>query len=154
MIRGWRIVKSKHKDDAFSGEGARLYGGRWNSPGTAVVYAAESESLAVLELLVHLDATEMLGSYSVIPVEFAEELVQTVDPSELPEDWRRYPSPVENKALGDVWVSTQESLVLALPSAVVDSERIFLINPEHRDFSQLVIGQARPFALDERLRSQ
>ena len=55
MIRAWRIVKTRYSADAFSGEGARLYGGRWNSPGVAMVYTAGSKSLATLEVLVHLD---------------------------------------------------------------------------------------------------
>ena len=55
-VVAWRIFKPKHEATAFTGEGARLYGGRWNSKGTSMVYAASSQSLAALELLVHLDA--------------------------------------------------------------------------------------------------
>lgn len=151
MIRAWRIVKAKYQKDAFSGEGAQRYGGRWNSPGTAVVYVAESRALAALELLVHLNASQLLESYVMIPVDFADELVRTVDPAALPENWREYPSPPGNKAVGDAWAARQESVMLALPSAVVEGERIFLINPNHPRFSQLAVGEAESFTFDERL---
>ena len=151
MIRAWRIVKSRHLADAFSGEGARQYGGRWNSPGTAVVYTAESRALAALELLVHLHTSQILASYSIIPVDFAEQLVRTVEQADLPRTWRAYPSPVENKAIGDAWVAEQRSAVLAVPSAVVDGDRIFLTNPAHPDFRRVTIGQAEPFVFDERV---
>ncbi len=151
MLRAWRIVKSRHLADAFTGEGARLYGGRWNSPGTAVVYAAESRALAALELLVHLHASQILASYSIIPVDFAEQLVRTVDTADLPRNWRAYPSPAENRAIGDAWVAERRSVVLAVPSAVVEGDRIFLLNPAHPDFAQVTIGDAEPFAFDERV---
>ena len=63
MVSAWRITKRKHARSAFTGEGARLYGGRWNSPGTAIIYTAESQSLAVLEILVHLDSPELLKKW-------------------------------------------------------------------------------------------
>jgi RES domain-containing protein len=64
IVSAWRITKRKHAKTAFTGEGARLYGGQWNSPGTRVVYAAQSQSLAVLEMLVHLDSAEILKHYN------------------------------------------------------------------------------------------
>lgn len=151
MIRAWRIVRTKHLQNAFDGEGARLYGGRWNNVGTAIVYAAESRALAALELLVHLNASEILRAYSIIPVDIPERLVRTIDSADLADNWRAYPSPPANKALGDAWCSRQDSAVLAVPSAVVEGDSIFLVNPAHPDFGQLKIGEAAPFTFDERV---
>ncbi len=61
MVVAWRIVKRKHAKKAFTGEGARQFGGRWNSPGVAIVYTAESQSLAALEILVHLRELGVAG---------------------------------------------------------------------------------------------
>jgi RES domain-containing protein len=79
MPTAWRILKTSRTTAAFDCEGARVFGGRWNSPGTAMVYAAESIALAALELLVHLQASHLLASYSVISATFDEGLVEQVD---------------------------------------------------------------------------
>src|SRR5580698_84984 len=116
MPRAWRITKQKYAEGAFDGEGARLYGCRWSSPGTRVVYAAESLSLAVLEVLVHLQHTPTLSAYCVFTLDFPDECVIT--PSSFAKNWRIYPTSVENQQLGDGWVATGTSLVLRVPSAV------------------------------------
>ncbi len=63
MVTAWRIVKSRVSTAAFDGEGARLFGGRWNSPGVPAVYASESRALALLEVLVGLGDTTQLDAY-------------------------------------------------------------------------------------------
>jgi RES domain-containing protein len=151
MLTSWRIVKTSKVTNAFNGEGARLYGGRWNSPGTAVVYTAQSVSLAALELLVHLQTSELLLAYSSIPASFDQALVRTVDPTTLPTGWNRYPAPVELQELGDRWAANQESVVLHVPSAVVPAESNFLINPRHSDFKMIAIGASTRFEFDPRL---
>jgi RES domain-containing protein len=94
-MKAWRITKQRHARTAFSGEGARLYGGRWNSAGVPVAYVAESQSLAVLQLLVHLDAPALLEKYVFLEVDFDASLVIDLDHSSLPKKWQsdRYPKP-------------------------------------------------------------
>ena len=87
-LSAWRIVKRKYASSAFSGEGARLFGGRWNNPGVAMVYTAQSQSLAALELLVHLDSSDLLATYVVFEVRIDESLIARVDSAELPRHWR------------------------------------------------------------------
>jgi RES domain-containing protein len=147
----WRITKRKHLKTAFSGSGARKYGGRWNSPGTAIVYTAQTQSLAVLEMLVHLGGPELLQRYVLIGVEIEERLVREVEISELPRNWRANPAPVGLRRFGDDWVAGSASAVLRVPSALVPEENNFLINPAHADFRKLVVGDAIGFAFDERL---
>ena len=150
-MRAWRIVKTRLKADAFSGEGARLYGGRWNSSGTAMVYTAGSISLATLELLVHLDTASILPSFSICPVDFDDSFMEVINPAHLPSDWRQSPAPTSLKNIGDNWISRGSSVVLRVPSAVVEDENNYLINPAHKDFKKLVIGRMKPFRLDSRL---
>ena len=147
MIRVWRIVKTRFSADAFSGEGARLYGGRWNSPGAAMVYTAGSTSLATLELLVHLN-TSVFPPFSICPVDFDDPLVEILDPSTLPLNWRESPPPTSIQTIGDDWIARGSSVVLRVPSAVIETENNYLINPAHRDFKKLVIGNMEVFKLD------
>lgn len=151
MIRAWRLVKSRYASTAFDGEGARLHGGRWNSPGIVVAYASDSRALAVLEVLVHLQRSDILGSYSLASLHFAEELMGEMETSTLPAGWRRFPPSPEAQALGDRWVTEQRSAVLRVPSAIVPAEHNFLVNPAHREFAQVVVEPPEPFELDVRL---
>ena len=153
-LTAWRIVKRKFRATAFTGEGARRYGGRWNSKGVAVVYVAESQSLAALEMLVHLDSGELLKYYVAIPVTFDSRLVLDVDLSTLPRNWRTYPAPTTLRTIGDHWVSSGKSVALRVPSVLVPSESNFLLNPNHPDYTKLRIGKLLPFRFDPRLSSR
>lgn len=151
MIAAWRLVKTRYVAGAFDGEGAREFGGRWNSPGVAVVYLAESLALAALEVLVHLHDASPLSAYAAIPVHFDARLVTSLRVADLPHDWRASPPPASLRVLGDAWLQARTSAVLAVPSAVVETERIFLLNPAHPAFHRIRIGRPQPFAMDERL---
>ncbi len=150
-VRTWRIVKRKYAKTAFLGEGARIFGGRWNSPGFPVVYTAESQSLATLEILVHLESFDLLRRYVVAKVEIDESLISELDSSRLPRGWRADPSPAKNRAIGDNWLKSGASAVLQAPSAIIPAERTFLLNPRHRDFSRLRFGTFSAFRFDSRL---
>jgi RES domain-containing protein len=154
LITAWRLVKSRHARAAFDGEGARLYGGRWNSQGSRVAYASDSVALAALEVLAHLQSTAVLQAYSLATIRFPESTVETVDPASLPAEWRRFPSPPENQAIGDRWVAEGRSLVLRVPSAIVPSASNYLINPAHPRFVAAVIEVPQRFAFDPRLLKQ
>ncbi len=150
-VHAWRIVKARHAASAFSGEGARVAGGRWNSPGVPVVYVAGSASLAMLEMLVHLQAEELLSSYVLFEVTFDDSLVTPVDPASLPRTWRTSPPPLTVQRIGDAWVQDAGSAVLRVPSVVVPSEHNYLLNPSHPDFGRIVIGPRHRLVWDHRL---
>lgn len=152
MLTAWRIVKKRYAAGAFDGEGARLFGGRWNSPGVSAVYVASSRSLAALEMAVHLDPSALLLSFVLIPCEFEERLVTAVDRSALPARWRRVPSPPELAAIGDAWVKQARSAVLAVPSAIIEEESNYLLNPAHPEFSQIRTGVSDTFIEPETAR--
>jgi RES domain-containing protein len=148
---GWRLVPALHAASAFDGEGARLYGGRWNSKGAPLVYASEHQSLAVLELRVHIDTTSMRRPYKLIGFTFDDLLLGTLPFDKLPADWRREPPPPSLQRLGDQWVAYAASPILAVPSAIVPAESNLLLNPKHPDFSKLGISTPIDFSFDLRL---
>lgn len=151
-LTAWRIVKARQAARAFDGEGARRFGGRWNSKGTPMVYTAGSQALAVLELLVHLQDSDLLKHYRLIPVTFDDVMVRIQDSRALPGNWKRRPTPASVRAIGDAWAAAGDSVVLQVPSAVVPVENNYLLNPLHRDFSKLLIGSPQPYRFDPRLR--
>jgi len=151
MITAWRLVKTRYASAAFDGEGARLYGGRWNSPGTAAAYAAATVSLAVLEVLVHLEATTVLPSYSLTSITFDEALVEILPMAALPPHWWISPPTNDVQAIGDQWIHEGRSAVLRVPSAVIPSESIYIFNVAHPGFAYVLRGAPTPYAFDRRL---
>ncbi len=149
MPSGWRIDKPGR--DAFSGEGARLYGGRWNSPGLAVVYLSEHQSLAALEIMVHQQPLTPRGQYLAYFVTWDETQMERVPLKNLPANWRASPPEPANMSLGDEWVKSRRSLILAVPSAIVPAEVNFLLNPAHPDFRRLRTQKPVEFNFDPRL---
>lgn len=148
----WRLIKSRFAGSAFDGEGARLYGSRWTSKGVAVAFAADSPALAVLEVLVHLQNTEALASFSLVSADVPEELIESLALRDLPANWRDSPPPLEAQAVGDSWARSMRSAVLRVPSVVLEQGHIYLLNPAHSDFRRIKIKQPIPFRFDERLR--
>ena len=150
MMRAWRIVREGLGSTAFDGEGARLFGGRWNSRGTRMIYTSATLSLAALETLVHLNPP-VAFKYVAIPIDFDEALVATVDAMDLPPDWNEEPPPPSAAEIGDRWVKESRSAVLELPGVIIPAEFNCLINPAHSDFKRIHIGQPLPFSFDPRL---
>jgi RES domain-containing protein len=152
MIRaGWRIVPENCAATAFDGEGARLYGGRWNSPGVSMVYASEHQSLAALEVRVHIDRTSMRLLYKCFVFRFDEKLMELLPAAALPKDAMQEPPPPSLQLLGDNWVKSGASVILAVPSVIIPKELNYLINPRHPDFAKLKIDKPTNFAFDQRL---
>jgi len=149
-VRVWRLCSKSHQ--AFDGVGARRYGGRWNHPGTSVVYASGSLSLAALEYFVHVDpdiAPEHLTAISAdIPDSIA---IESIEIANLPSNWRRYPAPEALQGIGTAWVKRVSALVLSVPSALIPDERNYLINPARRDFRRIRVNKPVPFHFDPRM---
>ena len=150
-LQGVRIVKAKHAGGAFSGEGAKRFGGRWNRPGTAMVYTAGSAALAILEMLVQLHAHELMNRYVLFEVTFDDSLVTALDPATLPRNWRRSPPPASVQHIGEAWVAGASSAVLRVPSTIVPAEWNYLLNPAHGDFGAIKIGPRQAVRFDPRL---
>ena len=151
-VVAWRIVKAKHASTAFSGEGARLYEGRWNSVGVRMVYCSEHLSLAALEILVQTRPLTLRDKFRAFRAVWSDTMMTSLDPTQLPKGWNAYPASVASKSIGNDWVKSGRSAILAVPSVVVPLERTFLLNPKHRDFMKIKITDAGSFVLDPRLR--
>ncbi len=153
-LRAYRIVKTKRAASAFDGEGARRAGGRWITPGTRLVYLAESVALAMLEVLVHLDDISLRAVYSFVPIWFPHSCVAVPGQNQmppLPSNWAEVPAPAQCGLYGNEWIASGRSLALRVPSVVVPWESNFLLNPQHPDFARAEIGPAQSFDLDGRL---
>lgn len=150
-ITAWRIVQAKYLKSAFDGEGAGRFPGRWNHRGTPMVYTAGSLSLAMLEMLVNMDNAQILKAFISIPVTFADDLCKRLTPRQLPPDWASFPIPSKTRDIGTSWAQSMASPVLAAPSAVVQIETNFLLNPLHPEFTKITIGGAQAFSYDPRL---
>lgn len=151
-ITCYRIVKKKFSSAVFDGEGAKRYGGRWNNKGQSCVYCASSESLAILEILVHIKSQEILSHYSLFKLEIPETEIVQLDHRSLPINWRSEPAPPETAAIGDQWLKGSAGLVLAVPSAIVSREWNYILNTQHVDYKNLVsTAETLEFEFDQRL---
>src|SRR5246127_529 len=104
MPSAWRIVRAARVNSAFTGEGARIYGGRWNSRGTPVIYLSEHESLAALELLVHTMPLLPADRYFSFRVEWDDRLTEYFSIKKLPPEWKVEPPSIASMQIGDDWV--------------------------------------------------
>lgn len=150
MQTTWRIVRPEFAEEAFTGQGAFLHGGRWHTPGHAVVYTAATRALATLELLANVPRPRRLPEYRMISCHFPEALIDTLNVL-LPENWTAYPAPPLLQQLGDAWLLSKSSAILKVPSAVIPAEFNYLLNPEHPDFRSIDIGEPKLFQLNYRL---
>lgn len=141
-MRAYRIVKHKHAATVWTGYGAQTYGGRWNSTGRRAVYCAGSIALAMLEMLVHLNAREVLESYRVFEIEVADAELLRLDTADLPDNWRTDPAPPETQCIGDAWLDAGASVGLLVPSVIVPDESNLIesnlvLNPAHSGFAAI-----------------
>jgi RES domain-containing protein len=147
----FRIAREEYVRD-LSGVGARIYGGRWNRKGSAVIYTSETRSLATVEFLVHVPIGIRPAGLSIARLRVPDRFVpEAVERSRLPANWRTYPAPPELAGIGTNWIRSSRSLLLRVPSAVVDGEFNILINPDHPGISKVRIASVEDLRIDERL---
>ncbi len=151
MSHAWRLFKTAYAATDLLGEGSRLFGGRLNSKGTAVVYTSGSLALAAFETLVHVQSVSLLTKYHMRRLTFDDRLVITVSAGQLPPNWRDSPPPAEIQRFGDQWVAAGRSPILRVPSALLPQEDNFILNPAHPDFAKIVFETSEPFVFPPRI---
>ncbi|GEQ85741.1 hypothetical protein ULMS_12490 [Patiriisocius marinistellae] len=147
----YRIVKEAYKDD-LSGEGARLFGGRWNNRGDAMLYFSEHLSLCVLEILVHLDYQFIDNDFYYIEASIPKEnLMSAQEQAVLLPQWNALVSQTHTENWGSLWLKNRTSLAMAVPSVVLPQENNILVNPKHPLISKLEITKVERLKIDERI---
>ncbi len=162
----YRITACDYAKD-LSGEGAFLYGGRWNSKGTRLLYTAENPALAYLEALAHMTMVNQQRAYCKMTLDFnlpsflpAKKEGKNAEPGScflemlpnmLPVPWRALPPPSELKKIGDDFVKEGKYVALKIPSVVEPDCFNFLFNPAHSLFKNLALIQQVRISLDQRL---
>jgi RES domain-containing protein len=147
----YRLVHPRHSRTAFSGEGAFLAGGRWNSPGIRVVYTSSSIALAVLEVLAYRKARKPLPPRHLYRVTLDQDDVMWLQSAHLPNDWMVYLHPAGTQAIGDAWVNSGTTLALAVPSVLAPQEHNIVLNCGHPGFARLQIEGPEEFPFNPRL---
>lgn len=151
MITAWRIVQTQSAERAFDGEGARLYGGRWNGVGRPAVYLADTRALAALETLVQAEGSLRHARYVRFEVSFPSQLLDVADLTDAGNSLDSLMVSPHTQAIGDRWLSDGNRPVLQIRSAIIPEEPNYLLNPRHPKFDRIKIGKAEPFAFDPRL---
>jgi len=151
IIKAYRITHNDYKDTAFSGEGARIHGGRWNEKGSSVVYLSSHPALAVLEVLVHLEDDEELDNFCMIEVDLPKEQIFILEDSYLPKNWNEYPAPSSTVNIGKVWLGS--ALAMRVPSVTLSYKSFnYVLDVNHHLFDDVLEStKIIPLELDPRL---
>lgn len=149
----FRLDREKRKDSILSGIGAEKVGGRWNSPGIKAVYTSESASLAILEVIVHLDLSEDLPNDRIlVKINIPDDLsLIQIEESKLPKNWDKFPYFNETQVIFDEFVADNKSAILKVPSVIVPEEFNYILNPAHPDFNRVFVLHLSHFNFDQRL---
>jgi RES domain-containing protein len=151
-MKVYRIGRCEYIND-LSGTGAALYGGRWHSKGTYILYTSSSASLALLESVVHISNIQVVD-FCMICLEIPDYSIEKISVEELPANWFENPPADALKTIGDAFFSANEFLALELPSAIVPEENNYLLNPFHSLFTKVKVLFVRNIAIDKRLIKQ
>jgi RES domain-containing protein len=148
----FRIAKTIYASD-LSGVGAKMYGGRWNKPGIAMLYTSEARSLAILELIVHFNASTALKlDYSFLTLEIEDHLIVDLNTSLLSSSFLR----INENSLWEIseeYFIKKNVLALRVPSVVIPEEFNVLLNPNHNNFSKIKTLGIQKISLDERFKT-
>lgn len=146
----FRISNCLHARD-FSGTGAKLFGGRWNSIGVPLHYMAANRALAALEVLANANAMGKAKNLCLTKFEIETDLIKSLNIKDLPTNWKDYPSPSELVKIGDEFAKQREYLLLKVPSVLIEDEFNYLMNVNHPDANKIEIIEVKPFVFDTRL---
>ena len=147
----FRLSKSEYSHD-LSGKGAKKTGGRWNSKGIALVYTSESRALCTTEIAVHTPLGILPGDFELVTIDIPDSFkILKLKLKDLPFDWKSIPHSGTTQELGDHFVKENKYAVLKAPSAVVQGDFNYLINPNHKEFHKVKIIKTEKFGFDGRL---
>lgn len=147
----FRLVREKYSYK-LTGKGAALNGARWNSAGVEIIYTASNRSLAMAEVIVHVDLLTLADDYHMLTVYIPDDIsFKKLTPADLPENWNAFPNPASTPAIGDRFVIENQYCILMIPSSVTKGDYNLLINPNHADFAKIKIINIEKFPFDKRI---
>jgi RES domain-containing protein len=146
----WRIVTGPHM--IWSGEGARLFGQRWNPPGLPAIYTGTSFAACLVEILVHANRKSPPSVARFVEAVVPDDVTREVfDPTLFP-DWDDPYDTSITQAFGRSWLEERRSALLFVPSVVTAGRDMnVVVNPDHPDATRIAVGPETPVALDRRL---
>ncbi len=153
-VQVYRIAAARYASDAaslFSGMGGLFYAARWNSVGTRMAYSAENLAQAMLELYVHVQEAIPWPQWVYGTAEIPLECIETLAPKDLAQGWDGHPPGAWTRSFGDRWTLEGRSMALCVPSVLVPGGLNYLLNPLHRDFARVKLGEVKSFQFDARL---
>ncbi len=150
-MRVFRLCKQKYAE-VLNGKGAAKSGNRWNTKGTEIIYTAESRALAMAEVAVHLTIASLPKNYVMMEIEVPENIaIKSISVTELNSNWTNHPPNVTTQKIGDNFIDSSAYCLLKVPSAVVQGDFNYLINPHHEDFKQIKVFEITRFPFDQRM---
>lgn len=147
----YRLAKTIYSHD-LSSKGAQKAGGRWNSRGIAMVYTSESRALCTAEIAVHTPLGILPDDYQLITIEIPDHIkIFKILLQKLAPEWKSIPHSGKTQELGDAFINEKKYAVMKAPSAVVQGDSNYLINPDHPDAKMIQIVKVEPFTFDQRM---
>lgn len=147
----YRVGKTKYAGD-LTGEGAKLFGGRWNNKMVGCLYTSESRALAVLEFTVNVNIDDIPRALSITVIEIPDETIRILNETDLPGDWKLSPAPSSTKDFGSKLLLAVAEPVIKAPSTIIPAEFNFLLNPLHPDSRKFNIIDIVDFIFDLRIK--
>ena len=147
----YRISSPNYIGD-LSGNGSKLYGGRWNEKGIAIVYFAASRAMAVMEVLVHVRPDQVESKFALGVFELPDTDALTIATKDLPSDWKSLEYVDELKKIGSRFIIDKKYLIMRAPSTILEEEYNILLNPAHPLAKDVKMVDCRPFVFDRRFK--
>ncbi|MBI1768994.1 MAG: RES domain-containing protein [Bacteroidetes bacterium] len=142
----YRCSLNKWSKD-LSGEGAFLYGGRWNTKGHRMIYASENNLLAALEVAIRIPLAKISSDYTMVSIHIPDDM--EIFTPKLVKNWNM--NKKLSQLVGDHFLFENKFLLMKVPSALMSNTFNYLINPLHKDFNKIKVGKNQPLVFDERL---
>jgi RES domain-containing protein len=136
----------------LNGEGARLFGGRWNMKGDACIYTSATRSLCILEYAANVSLGELPPDLSITVYTIPDKTCRLFTQNDLPEDWENVPAPLATKQFGSAQLADADCACFGVPSVVVPDEMNYILNPAAREFEKVKIDSIEIFTFDQRIK--
>lgn len=148
----YRIGATKYAND-LTGQGAKLNGGRWNHPGIPCIYAGEWRGIVLLEYSAHVSIHDIRRALSFTTFSVPGDSITTIKIADLPGNWKAFPHPKETRDLGSKLLNENTSLVIKIPSVIIEEEYICLINPNHPRIGEVKVFSVKDYPYDLRIKN-